>query len=781
MEQKALQAVQFDIIVQHVRAHAQTPMGQTALDVVRPSSEDAPRLLAQTDEAVLWYAMHGLPSFDEVHDVTACVAHALIGGVLALEQLADVCTTLAAMQRVRTALGRFVAKHDAPLCHARYASLSDWRPMETFLRTIIDEHGHVRDEASEQLARVRNAIRAKERAVRALCEAMLRDKHVRTVLQEPIITVRNDRFVLPIKAEARSSFDGIIHDQSASGATVYIEPQAIVAANNDVRRLKVEEQQEIVRILQQCSERIAQVGEALIADVRTIGDIDVWCAKARYAAAIRGTRPHLDPRGRIALRRARHPLIAPDRVVAIDVVLGDDDDTMLITGPNTGGKTVTLKTVGLLHAMAHAGMYIPAQEGSSCAHIDALFVDIGDEQDIAHNLSTFSSHMRNIVAMLHAVTSRSLVLLDEVGVGTDPTEGAALAIAIIDYIKKIGSTLIATTHDRAVKAYAYAAPHTITASMAFDPDALAPTYALRIGVPGSSHGLTIASRLGLPEAVTAHARAQLTVQDRHVDQMIDTLDRLQREAHTAREEANALREEAQARQRDIEALQEQLHATRAQLIQDARMHARRIVAQAKHEAKNVLAALQADIEGEKAQERASRIRKHVRALDDAVDDVPDVSQHKQAAFCVGALVRVLPHGLCGTIVDIHGDEAIVQIGVMKTKTHRNQLADASVQQLQAPSVKSPRPPSHSDAQRAVRTHIDVRGMNAEDALVEIDRWLDEVLRDGVPFATIIHGKGTGVLRTRVLQFVRAHRSVASVRLGAHGEGGDGVTVVALNV
>jgi DNA mismatch repair protein MutS2 len=777
MERKALHAVQFDVVVQHVRAHAQTTMGQTALNDMRPSSEDALLLLAQTDEAVLWHAMHGLPSFDDVHDVTAPTAHAMIGGVLAQEQLIEICTTLAAVQRVRTALGRFVAKHDRPLCRARYASLSDWRPIETFLRTIIDEHGHIRDDASEQLARVRKTMRAKEHAVRALCEALLRDKNVRTMLQEPIITVRNDRFVLPIKAEARSSFGGIIHDQSSSGATLYIEPQAIVAANNDVRRLKLEEQQEITRILEHCSERIAQVGEALIADVRTIGDIDVWCAKARYAAAIRGTRPHLDPHGRIALLRARHPLIAPDRVVPIDVVLGDDDDTMLITGPNTGGKTVTLKTVGLLHAMAHAGMYIPAQEGSTCAHIDALFVDIGDEQDIAQSLSTFSSHMRNIVAMLHEVTPRSLVLLDEVGVGTDPTEGAALAIAIIDHIKKIGSTLIATTHDRAVKAYAYATPHTITASMAFDPDALAPTYALRIGVPGSSHGLTIAARLGLPEAVTAHAREQLTAQDQHVDQMIDTLDRLQREALAAREEAQALREEAQVRQRDITALQEQLNASRVQLIQDARMHARRIVAQAKHEAKTVLAALHADIEGEKAQERASRIRKHVRALDDAVDDVPDVSEHKQASFHVGAHVRVLPHGLCGTIIDIHGDEAIVQIGVMKTKTHRNQLADASVQ---LPSVHTPQTPSHADAQRAVRTHIDVRGMNAEDALVEIDRWLDEVLRDGVPFATIIHGKGTGVLRTRVLQFVRAHRSVASARLGAHGEGGDGVTIVALN-
>lgn len=788
MEQKTLEALQFSSVLDRLRTATETTMGQLLVDQLRPQADAAEYRLAQTEEVVTWNRLRDLPSMKAVTDVRPWVQYASLDGTLRAEQLAVIADALGSVQRIRAALGAYVAKQEAPWLNHCHASLADWRSLEHQLRTCIDEQGAVLDQASEALARIRRNIRSSEQSIRNQLESLLRNSTVRSMLQETLITVRNDRFVVPVKAEYKATFAGIVHDQSASGATCFIEPQTVVTANNQLRSLRLEEQAEIERVLYRCSQMIAAQAEALGDDVATVGQLDFACAKARLAGEMRATRPEWDAHGRVALYQARHPLIDPERVVPIDVVLERDQQTMLITGPNTGGKTVTLKTVGLLHIMALSGLYIPAREGSVCAQIDEVFVDIGDDQDIAHNLSTFSSHMKTIIAILERMTENSLVLLDEVGVGTDPAEGAALAMAIIDHIRMRGSKLIATTHYRELKAYAFHTPHTVNAAMGFDVETLQPTYVLRIGVPGSSHGLTIARRLGLSESILSTARKQLSQEDMEVEQMLTDLEQRRQAATMLQEQALRIRAEAQEEQQRWQKRNTEWHEQQAQRMQEARSQARRIIATAKQEATTLLSDLHKQREMARSTQHEQQMQQRVRQFERQTgallaEPLPKRTEPsvRTNVYVVGDEVHVISLQRPGTIVALQGDQVTVQIGVIKMTVSRQDIEPVPEQRSTVKKNIAIRKENALDQMASVvaRTSLDVRGMAADDALVDIDRWIDESLRHRLATVMIIHGKGKGILRQHIHRFLQKHRRVRTYRIGDYQEGGDGVTVVML--
>ena len=499
--------------------------------------------------------------------------------------------------------------------------LSENKPLEDKINTCIDENAVVVDGASPELGRVRSELRTGEARVRERLEQMLRNSSIQKMLQDVLITIRNDRFVIPVKSEYRSSFGGMIHDQSASGATLYIEPDAIVQLNNKIRELKFKEEVEIEKILRALTELVAEQVDLLVLDVDQLAELDFIFAKAGLARELKATMPRLNDRGFIKIKRGRHPLIAADSVVPLDLELGNDFSQIIVTGPNTGGKTVSLKTVGLLSLMAMSGLFVPAEEGSQLCVFDAIYADIGDEQSIEQNLSTFSSHMTNIISILRDMTPKSLVLLDELGAGTDPAEGSALAISILDYIHQIGCRIIATTHYSELKAYAYQKQGTINASMEFDIQTLSPTYRLLVGVPGRSNAFAIAERLGLSKRIIEHARTQVGEEDKRVESMIASLEENRLIAEAERQSAERMRREAEEMRLTLEAQQAKFDEQRDKLLEKAERDAREAVAKARREADEIIAELR-----RMAQEEAGGVKDHrlveaKRRLDQAAPEL----------------------------------------------------------------------------------------------------------------------------------------------------------------
>lgn len=786
MNEKALQTLEYDKIIRRLTAFCATSLGKEHAQRLRPSRDlrEAGRLLAETDEAVRAVSLKGAAPFGGITDIRPALVRARLGGVLQPSELMDIAQVIAGIRKIKRYIASVQEEAPLDLLGDLCEPLTDQKELEQQIRRCIDEQGDVMDGASPQLAQIRRDIRTTESRAREKLESLIRSPSTLKMLQEAIITIRGDRYVIPVKQEYRSHFGGIVHDQSGSGATLFIEPEAVVQLGNKLRELKLLEQKETERILRELSGQAGAKADLLIGDTETLGLLDFIFAKAAMADADHAVLPKLNADGYADLRRARHPLIDSERVVPIDVQLGREYTAIIITGPNTGGKTVTLKTIGLLSLMGASGLFVTAGEGSELCVFDGIYADIGDEQSIEQNLSTFSSHMTNIVSILEQATPRSLVLLDELGAGTDPAEGSALAVAILEHLHRVGCRIVATTHYSELKAYAFNRPGVINASMEFDDATLRPTYRLLVGVPGRSNAFAIAERLGLPKGIIEHAKGEVSEEELKVDTMIASLEQDRRQAESERAEAERLRAEVEKLRQQIEDERRKFQEQKAALLDQAREEARAAVAKARREAEEIIADLRKMAMEEGASIREHRLTEAKRRLEEAVPapaERPRPRPGKRQKPQPGDEVKVYSlGGQRGHVVELSGgSEAVVQLGILKMKVA---LDDLEVIQKPAASphpVQKTGPTVKRSRDEHVRMELDLRGLALDEAILEVDRFLDEAFLANLGQVYIIHGKGTGTLRQGVQEFLRRHKHVKGFRLGNYGEGGAGVTVAEL--
>lgn len=787
MDDKIFKTMEYQKIIDQLVGYSQTIMGKQAAESLRPVTdlEEVKTLLQATDEAFKVDRLKGAPGFGGIVDITPAVKRARIGGTLNPHELLGVATTLEGSRRIKRYIASMDEEHEVRLLFTLADSLSEQKPLEDAIKRCIDDSSEVLDSASPELAQIRRELRGGEGRIREKLENMIRSSTVSKMLQDQLITIRGDRFVIPVKAEYRAHFGGIVHDQSGSGATLFIEPESIVAMNNKLRETRLKEEREIEVILQKLTALVGEQAELLLYDSDVLGQLDFIFAKARLAREMKATLPRMNDRGFLKLRKGRHPLIPLEQVVPIDVELGNQYTTIIVTGPNTGGKTVTLKTIGLLSLMAMSGLFVPSEDGSQLCVFDAIYADIGDEQSIEQSLSTFSSHMTNIISILKNMTPKSLVLLDEVGAGTDPAEGSALAIAILEHIHALGCRMVATTHYSELKAYAYERKGVINASMEFDVNTLSPTYRLLVGVPGRSNAFAIAERLGLPERILEFARGEVKEEDLRVENMIASLEQNRLGAEQERETAEKLRRELEVLRSKHAAELEKLEQQRDKRLEKAEQEASSIIAKARQEAEKIIEDLR-----KLAQEEGAAVKQHkLIAVRKQLDDAEPERRKKTGATRKAAKqprriepgdeVMVYSLNQKGHVVELAGSkEAVVQLGIMKMKVSLDDMeliASAPVNkpvQRTAANVKRTRDEN-------VRTELDLRGTNLEEALIEVDRFIDEAYLANLGQIYIIHGKGTGILRSGISDYLRRHKHIKSYRLGNYGEGGNGVTVAEL--
>ncbi|MCE5172002.1 endonuclease MutS2 [Paenibacillus profundus] len=784
MDSKILNTMDYHKILQSLAHHAATPLGEQAALALQPSTnlDEVKRRLQATDEAMTVERLKGGAPFSGVKDIRGSIKRARINAMLSASELWDISSLLLSGRRVARHIAGVHEDNPVPSIHELAQSISDQKALEEDIRRCIDEQGEVLDQASSELATVRRELRIGETRIREKLESMIRSQSAQKMLQDQLVTIRNDRYVIPVKQEYRGHYGGIVHDQSSSGATLFIEPEAIVAMNNKLRETKLREEREIERILSRLTEEVGLLADVLLYDTDCVEQLDFIFAKARLADQMKASFPRMNDRGFIKLKKGRHPLIPIEQVVPIDVELGNSYTSIIVTGPNTGGKTVSLKTMGLLSLMAMSGMFIPAEDGSQMCVFDAIYADIGDEQSIEQNLSTFSSHLTNIIRILSHMTPKSLVLLDELGAGTDPAEGSALAIAILEHIHKLGCRMVATTHYSELKAYAYERKGIINASMEFDVQTLSPTYRLLIGVPGRSNAFAIAERLGLSKSIIEHARGEVTEEDLRVETMIASLEENRLGAEAEREAAERLRRETEAMREALAEERAKLEADRDKRVARAEDEARAIVAKARREAEEIISELrQLALEG--AQVKDHRLTEARRRLDEAAPASKIAAKTKKSVKAVrqieaGDEVMVYSLNQKGSVVELAGQEAVVQLGILKMKVRLDDLELLSSSKSEAKQVQSGTNVKRTRGEN-VRSELDLRGANLEEAMMEVDRFLDEALLGNLGQVHIIHGKGTGILRTGIQEFLRRHKHVKSFRLGNYGEGGTGVTVAEL--
>lgn len=783
MQQKMLRILEFDKVKEQLAEHASSPLGLERIDALMPSSdlEEVAAWLEETDEAATVLRLAGYAPLDGVVDIRPHLKRAAIGGVLSPQELVEVAATSVASRQMKRLIMDLHEEHGGLERLSIYADeLVEVPALEHDIRRSIDDHGEVLDAASDRLRSLRGQIRSVEARIREKLESIIRSPAAQKRLSDAIITIRNDRYVIPVKQEYRGAYGGIVHDQSASGATLFIEPQAVVELNNALREARAKEKQEIERILRELSAKVAEQAEPLARAAEALAHFDFVFAKAKYARRIQGTKPAVNHRGYLRFVQARHPLLDPAKAVPNDIELGGDYTTIVITGPNTGGKTVTLKTVGLLTLMAQAGLFIPASDGSEAAVFRAVYADIGDEQSIEQSLSTFSSHMVNIVDILRHVDGESLVLFDELGAGTDPQEGAALAIAILDEVHGRGARTVATTHYPELKAYGYNRPGVVNASVEFDTETLRPTYKLLIGIPGRSNAFDISRRLGLDERIIERAKAQVSAESHNVENMIASLERSKKQAEEDEARARAALEEAERLRAEWEQKLEALEEEKEERLAEAAKQATDIIRAAEREAERVIHELR-----RLQKEKQAEVKDHelLEAKQRLAAAVPKVEKRKKAkkqaprhVFQPGDEVKVTSLNQKGYLIEkVSDDEWQVQLGILKMK-----IRERDLEYIGSAPAKDATPIATVKGKDAhVSLELDLRGERYEDALIRLEKYIDDAVLAGYPRVSIIHGKGTGALRQGVQQFLKQHRAVKSFRFGEANEGGTGVTVVEL--
>ncbi|MBW8351208.1 endonuclease MutS2 [Bacillus sp. IITD106] len=782
MNKKILKTLEFNKILAQLEEFASSVLGVEKIQNLVPSSflDEVKEMQNETDEAAHVLRLKGRAPLSGIHNIKPHVKRAEIGGILNSMELMQTASTIYTGRSMKRFIeGLLENEVDIPILEDKASQIVILIDLEKQIKNAIDESGEVLDSASEALRSIRQQVRRSEGKIREKLEGLIRNRNAQKMLSDAIITIRNERYVIPVKQEYRAHYGGIVHDQSSSGQTLFIEPQAIVDLNNALRELQLKEKQEIDRILAELSAHVAESAEDLNHLVGVLAELDFIFAKARFGKEMNATKPKINDKGIVRLLKARHPLLPIKEAIANDITLGEEYTTMVITGPNTGGKTITLKTVGLLTLMGQAGLQIPAAEGSEIAVFKEVFADIGDEQSIEQSLSTFSSHMVNIVDILKNVDHESLVLFDELGAGTDPQEGAALAISILDEVYQRGAHVVATTHYPELKAYGYNRPGVINASVEFDVETLRPTYKLLIGIPGRSNAFEISKRLGLSDSVISSARSMIDTESNEVENMIASLEKSRREAEQEYKEAHDYLRNSEKLFQDLQKQMIEFYERKQKMYDDAEAKAAKVIEKAKAEAEEVMAELrQMRLEG------GTHVKEHEliearRKLDEAMPKLdkgidPSKEKKQKREFQPGDEVTVTTFGQKGHLIEKIGqDEWQVQVGIMKMKVHEQNLVF-----IRAEEKKETKPlATIKGRDYHVKLELDLRGERYEDALLKVEKYIDDALLANYPRVSIIHGKGTGALRTGVTEFLKHHRAVKRIRLGEAGEGGSGVTVV----
>ncbi|MDR2687280.1 MAG: endonuclease MutS2 [Oscillospiraceae bacterium] len=759
-----------------------------------PNLQLAQALLNQTRDAHMLLARFGGPAFGGLANVSNALKRGQAGGILTLREFLLIAQVLRVLRGV--AAWREGSAGVECCLDALFGGISPNRYLEEAIGGVVLSEDRVADHASPALADIRRKIRVQESSVRARLEGMTRSAAYAKFLQESLVTMRGGRFVVPVKAEHRGEIPGLVHDASASGATVFVEPMAVVEANNEIKVLQGKEREEIERILAELSLLAGSFYEPIAAAYECAVELNVIFAKANLAYDMGASAPELNSDGEIELRKARHPLIPKDRVVPIDISLGVGFDALVVTGPNTGGKTVSLKTTGLLCLMAMCGLMLPAAERSRVSVFHQVLADIGDEQSIEQSLSTFSSHMTNIISILESADSHSLALIDELGAGTDPVEGAALAMAIVEALRKKGAKLAATTHYAELKAYALQTPGVENASCEFDVRTLRPTYKLLTGVPGRSNAFAISERLGMPVEVVLRAKELVSTEGTRFEDVIGQLERKQTLAGQAREEAERLRLEAEKALQEAEKVKEESIKKQEKALEDARAMGRQISEKARREAYALLGELERlkkekdsenDVQALARRARAA-MKKGLDALDDAsrgeigIDDGEEYELPR--ALVVGDTVRLAHMKIQATVLELPDakGQAKVQAGAVTMRVDVSDLRLLNEQCTMNNAQLTRKRAGRDDPVQpntAAETRLDLRGRNVEECLAELDRFVDQALRTGLREFTVVHGKGTGALRAAVQKYLKGSPFVKAHRLGVYGEGENGVTVVEL--
>ena len=778
---QAIQILEFNKIKQTVDSLCACSLGQKRVEYLSPSIDEkqVEYSLNQSDEALKIILALGEAPLGGVTDITEAIKRAKISAMLSAQELLGISRLLYAVSQLKTFSERLnEIKVDAPIFSSQVNSLVSLNSLQTAINDCIDETGYILDSASSELRNIRRSIQSTEARIKEKLNHVVSER--RNKLTDGIVTIRNERYVVPVRAEAKNTFGGTVHDQSSSGNTYFIEPKEVVDLNNKLQEYHVEERREIERILRSLTEEVKKFVDALAVNVEVLGEIDFMFAKGKYARLINGTRPKMNTKGIIRLVAARHPLIDQKVVVPNDIELGDEYTTIVITGPNTGGKTVTLKTVGLLTLMAQAGLLIPAHETSQLAIFDHVFADIGDEQSIEQSLSTFSSHMTNIVRIMERLTVNSLILFDELGAGTDPKEGASLAISILDYVKVRGARTIATSHYPELKAYAYENDDVINASVEFNIETLSPTYRLLVGVPGRSNAFEISKRLGLKEAILTTARAYVETERTEMTDLITKLEDRGLELDHEIQLLQKQNQEVEEMRLDYERKIAKFEAERERVLEEIKKEAFENIRQAKEEAEQIVADLRQAKKMADLSIKDHELTEKLTSLKNSEAKQAEQFKRKarnKAPLKAGDEVMVLSLNRQGELIEkTKNGDWMVQLGMMKVNIKEDDLEYLRQSVKKKDSGKGKMIHKRNTT---VGIQLDLRGERYEDAMLRLDKYMDEVLLAGYQTVTIIHGHGTGALRQGVHKYLKKNKHVASFRFGGAGEGGTGATVVEL--
>lgn len=778
MNERTLKVLEYPKIIELLSQEAATIVGREQTKGITPliDMNQVQRLQDETDEAMHVLRQDKTVPFSNIVDITSSLHRSDIGSMLNVEECMQVAQVLYCGRRVKQFIDEL--EEDAELLQSVLVDLVPLRHLEKEITLKMDDYGEIVDDASPRLKSIRQSIRSYESRIRERLNNLTKTKS--KMLSDTIVTIRNNRYVLPVKHEYRTAIGGIVHDQSSSGQTLFMEPRAIIELNNELQQAAVKEKQEIDIILQKLTESISEHTDQLRVNLSLIASIDCIFARAHLAKKMKAAKPTLNDRGIIDIKQARHPLIPHDEVVANDVEIGDGFHAIVITGPNTGGKTVTLKMIGLCTLMAQSGLQVPALDGCELAIFEKVFADIGDEQSIEQNLSTFSSHMTNIVQIMENVDEKSLVLFDELGAGTDPQEGAALAMSLLDEVISREARVVATTHYPELKAYGYNRSSVMNASVEFDVETLRPTYRLLMGVPGRSNAFEISERLGLNETIIQQAKEYVGVDSKNVEAMIAALEESKKRAEKELLLAEDIRNESEDIHSTLEEEWQEFKSKRDTMYKNAEEKAEDALRQAREEAQIIVDEVRSmrDKTNWKEHEWIEARKMLEEAQPDLVKETPSEEQEldTQTPLEVGDEIKHRSLQQTGEIIEKNNNEFVVQIGMMKLTAKANELMFIGKQK------EKHEPVSHvlkTNTSRSVKTELDLRGKRYEDAMSDVEKYIDDALVQGYGRVTIIHGKGTGALRKGVDQLLRTHPSVKSYRLAAQNEGGSGATIIEL--
>lgn len=789
MEERTLKVLEFNTVREMLSEMAVCAEAKMRCGALLPVDNiyEAKAQLQVSSEAEMLLIKKGVPPISPVRNIEGAAKRAMAQGVLSMADLLSVAHVLRMARGLISYADEDEFSEKYPRLFDTFSSLTENKKLETTIFGAIISEEEMADDASGELLAIRRKMRSLNAKVRDVLNEMIHSSRYASLLQEPIVTMRGERFVIPVKSEHRGEVSGVVHDSSASGATLFIEPMAAVEINNRLKALHGEEKDEIERILKELSIKVSEYAKEIILNYKTILEIDFAFAKGKLARKMEASLPSLNSDGIIDIKKGRHPLIDPKKVVPTDIYLGKSFDTLVITGPNTGGKTVSLKTLGLFTLMAQSGLLIPAQSGSKVSVFEKVFADIGDEQSIEQSLSTFSAHMTNIINILKNADYKSLILFDELCSGTDPVEGAALAIAILEKAKNLGAKVAATTHYSEIKLYALSTDRVENAACEFDVKSLRPTYKLLIGVPGKSNAFAISRRLGLSEEIIEHAQTHIDSENTRFEDVISSLEKHRAKAEEELSRAEEAHEKSLLEREKADKERLLVQKQKEKILDDARRDAKKIYEMAKREADEIVKKMQ-KLLSESAIENRAEIEKNRQTLKKGLDNVTDklsedVFKSKTGKkldpkkITLGQVVEVTTMNSSGnvlTLPDKKGD-LTVQVGILKIKTNISALAPGKEEKKKktAQSYISSGNRAYSD----IKPEIDLRGETVDDALLLTDKYLDDAALSHFETVSIIHGKGTGALRSAIGEMLRHHPHVKSFRAGRYGEGEAGVTVV----